>query len=219
MAANENVYEAMFIFDANRFARDRAALPSEVEQMIKSAGGEVLVSRLWEERRLAYPINGHRKGTYWLMYFRGNGSILTDLNRQWEVHDNILRQLVLKVHPHLVEVVLEHAQADPSKAAPEPAKAAPSRPRRPPSRWRSAPKRSPRNPRRPRKRKSSEVGRGWLARRRVVHVARWPRVGLGAVSPWRLTHRHLTYFPARSYVTATVPFSGPLASRVDPPAA
>ncbi len=125
MAANENVYEAMFIFDANRFARDRAALPSEVEQMIKSAGGEVLVSRLWEERRLAYPINGHRKGTYWLMYFRGNGSILTDLNRQWEVHDNILRQLVLKVHPHLVEVVLEHAQADPSKAAPEPAKAAP----------------------------------------------------------------------------------------------
>ena len=124
MAQNENVYEAMFIFDANRFARDRAALPAEVEQMIKAAGGEVLVSRLWEERRLAYPINGHRKGTYWLMYFRGTGSILVDLNRQWEVHDSILRQLVLKVHPHLVEVVLEHAQADPTKA--EPAKTPPA---------------------------------------------------------------------------------------------
>ncbi len=123
MATNENVYEAMFIFDSNRFARDRSALPSEVEQMIKSAGGEVLVSRLWEERRLAYPISGHRKGTYWLMYVRGAGSMLTDLNRQWEVHEGILRQLVLKIHPHLVDVMLEHAQADPSKA--EPAKAAP----------------------------------------------------------------------------------------------
>ena len=111
----------MFIFDSNRFARDRGALPGEVEQMIKTAGGEVLVSRLWEERRLAYPINGHRKGTYWLMYFRGAGSILTGLNREWEVHESILRQLVLKVHPHLVEVVLEHAQADPTKETPEPA--------------------------------------------------------------------------------------------------
>ena len=38
--------------------------------MIEEAGGEMLVSRLWEERRLAYPIEGHRKGTYWLTYFR-----------------------------------------------------------------------------------------------------------------------------------------------------
>jgi small subunit ribosomal protein S6 len=115
LAANENVYEAMFIFDSNRFARDRGALPSEVEQMIKSAGGEVLVSRLWEERRLAYSINGHRKGTYWLIYFRAAGPILTGLNREWEVHEGILRQLVLKVHPHLVEVVLEHAKAGPAE--------------------------------------------------------------------------------------------------------
>jgi ribosomal protein S6 len=66
-----NVYEALYIFDANRFARERAALPAEVEKAIQTAGGEVLVSRLWEERRLAYPIAGQRKGTYWLIYFRG----------------------------------------------------------------------------------------------------------------------------------------------------
>jgi hypothetical protein len=53
----------MFIFDSNRFARERTALPTEVEGVIKANGGEVLVSRLWEERRLAYPIAGHRKGT------------------------------------------------------------------------------------------------------------------------------------------------------------
>jgi small subunit ribosomal protein S6 len=115
LAANENVYEAMFIFDSNRFARDRGALPGEVEQMIKSAGGQVLVSRLWEERRLAYPISGHRKGTYWLMYFRAPGTILAGLGHQWQVHEGILRQLVLKVHPHLVDVVLEHAQAGPAE--------------------------------------------------------------------------------------------------------
>jgi small subunit ribosomal protein S6 len=116
-----NVYEAMFIFDSNRFARERAAMPAEVEKAIKDAGGEVVVSRLWEERRLAYPIAGQRKGTYWLIYLRGPSSILAPLNRQWEIQEGILRHLVLKVHPHLVEVVLEHAKAGP---APPPAAAA-----------------------------------------------------------------------------------------------
>jgi small subunit ribosomal protein S6 len=110
-----SVYEAMYIFDSNRFAKERTALPTEVEGAIKAAGGEVLVSRLWEERRLAYPISGQRKGTYWLIYFRGPTSIISALERQWEMHESILRHLVLKVHPHLVEVVLEHAQAGPAQ--------------------------------------------------------------------------------------------------------
>jgi small subunit ribosomal protein S6 len=113
----------MIIFDSNRFARERAGLPAEVEGMIKSAGGEVLVSRLWEERRLAYPIKGQRKGTYWLMYFRGPSSILAPLNRQWEIHEGMLRHLVLKIHPHLVDAVLEHAKAGPSQPAPAAASA------------------------------------------------------------------------------------------------
>ena len=123
MATNTHVYEAMFIFDSNRFARERTGLPNEVEGMIKANGGEVLVSRLWEERRLAYPIAGQRKGTYWLMYFRAPTSAITPLNRQCEIHDSILRQLVLKIHPHLVEAVLEHANSGPALPVAVPAAA------------------------------------------------------------------------------------------------
>jgi small subunit ribosomal protein S6 len=118
LAERTNVYEAMIIFDANRYARERAGLPAEIEKMIEAEKGEVVVTRLWEERRLAYPINGQRKGTYWLIYFRGPSSMLTTLNRQWEIHEGILRHLVLKIHPHLVDAVLEHAKAGPAPAAP-----------------------------------------------------------------------------------------------------
>jgi small subunit ribosomal protein S6 len=120
LAERTNVYEAMIIFDSNRYARERAGLPAEIEKTIQTAAGEVLVSRLWEERRLAYPIAGQRKGTYWLIYFRGPSSMLTALNRQWEIHEGILRHLVLKVHPHLVDAVLEHAKAGPTPPAPVP---------------------------------------------------------------------------------------------------
>lgn len=104
------VYEGMFIFDSNKFARDQAGLPAEVEKMITDAEGEVLVSRLWEERRLAYPIKGQRKGTYWLIYFRSPTSSIVGLNRKCELSDNVLRHLVLKIHPQLVEPILAHAQ-------------------------------------------------------------------------------------------------------------
>jgi small subunit ribosomal protein S6 len=127
LADRTNVYEAMIIFDSNRYARERAGLAAEVEKMIQAEQGEVLVSRLWEERRLAYPIAGQRKGAYWLIYFRGPSSMLTALNRQWEINENILRHLVLKIHPHIVDAVLEHAKAGPAPPAPAPAAVAPSR--------------------------------------------------------------------------------------------
>lgn len=107
----QNVYEGLFIFDANKFARDHEALPKAVEEMITSEGGEVVVSRLWEERRLAYAIKGQRKGAYWLIYFRQDGDKITGLNRACELKSGVLRHLVLKIHPRLEEPILEHAAA------------------------------------------------------------------------------------------------------------
>lgn len=108
----QNVYEGLFIFDANKFARDQAALPQAVEEMITSEGGEVIVSRLWEERRLAYAIKGQRKGAYWLIYFRQDGEKITAFNRACELKGGLLRHMVLKIHPRLVEPILAHASGE-----------------------------------------------------------------------------------------------------------
>ena len=59
-----NVYEGMFILDSNRYSRDTVGVSGQISEMITKLGGEILASRLWEERRLAYPIDGHRKGAY-----------------------------------------------------------------------------------------------------------------------------------------------------------
>jgi small subunit ribosomal protein S6 len=58
----------MLIYDSNSYARDPAGVGGKIAKIIGNFGGEVLVSRLWNEQRLAYPIKGHRKGTYWLTY-------------------------------------------------------------------------------------------------------------------------------------------------------
>lgn len=116
-----NVYEGMFILDSNRYARDAAGVSGQIPEMITKLGGEMLANRLWEDRRLAYPIKGQRKGTYWLTYFRLDSNQLTTLNRECQINDNILRTMFLKVEPRIVEVLVQHAQAGPaSYRRPEP---------------------------------------------------------------------------------------------------
>ena len=111
MAAN--VYEGMFILESNRFGRDPEMVSGQVPAMIGKLGGEMLVSRLWEERRLAFPIKGQRKGAYWLTYFRLDSSRLAELRRQCRITEDILRVLFLKVDPRIVDALVAHAKSAP----------------------------------------------------------------------------------------------------------
>jgi small subunit ribosomal protein S6 len=108
-----NVYEGMFILDSNRFGRDAEAVSGQVPAMIQKLGGEMLVSRLWEERRLAFPIKGHRRGAYWLTYFRLDSDKLSDLKRQCRITEDIVRTLFLKVEPRIVDALVAHALSAP----------------------------------------------------------------------------------------------------------
>jgi small subunit ribosomal protein S6 len=117
----QNVYECMFILDSNKFAKDPHGVSGQIPTMVEKLGGEVMVSRLWNEQKLAYPIEGHRKGTYWLSYFRIDSDKLVPFNRECQLNGDILRHLTLKVEPRLVDVLVAHARGErlPSELAPE----------------------------------------------------------------------------------------------------
>jgi len=104
-----NVYEGLFIFDSNRYSRDPGGVSGQVADFVQKLGGEILVTRLWEERRLAYPINGQRKGTYWLAYFRLEGKQVGPLERECQLSESIMRSLVIKIDPRIVETLVSHA--------------------------------------------------------------------------------------------------------------
>jgi small subunit ribosomal protein S6 len=105
------VYEGMFILDASKYSRDPAGMAQQVVDLIQQHGGTVLASRLWDERKLAYPIKGHKKGVYWLTYFQMPSGNLVALERQCEITDDILRTLVLKVEPRIADALVQHALA------------------------------------------------------------------------------------------------------------
>ena len=107
-----NVYECLFILDSNRYARDPGGVSEAIPQMIEEFEGKVLANRLWNEQKLAYPIDGHQKGTYWLTYFEFESTRLLELNRACQLNESILRQMVLKIDPRLVDAMVAHARGE-----------------------------------------------------------------------------------------------------------
>ncbi len=108
-----NVYEGLFILDSDKYARTPDEVSGQIDRYIADHQGDVLVSRLWEERKLAYPIKGHKRGTYWLTYFRLDAAKVKELNRQYQISDSIVRFLFVKVDPRLVDTLVEHAKSGP----------------------------------------------------------------------------------------------------------
>lgn len=108
----QNTYETLLILDSNLYARDPGGVSKQVSDIIEEAGGTVLVNRLWMEQKLAYPIDKHQKGTYWLTYFEMEGVNLPKIDRAFQLCEPVLRQLTLKLEPRLVEPVLANARGE-----------------------------------------------------------------------------------------------------------
>ncbi len=103
------VYESMFIFNANAYARNPGGASNGIKEIVESVGGELLASRMWNEQKLAYPINGQRKGVYWLSYVKLDSDALPKFNRACQLNDIIIRHLVTSIDPRLVEPLVAAA--------------------------------------------------------------------------------------------------------------
>ncbi len=110
------VYECMFLLDTNKVAGDLAAAEGQLLDLVKKHNAEALAHRTWDERRLAYAIEKHKKGLYYLMYIRTEGKNLVDMERDIALNEMIIRSMILKIDPKLVDTMLalakgEHAPA------------------------------------------------------------------------------------------------------------
>lgn len=102
----------MFLLDSNKYARDQNGVVAGLGEMVEKCGGELLASRLWNEQKLAYPIKGQRKGTYWLTFIRLDTSKVPEFNREVQLNNTVLRHLVVRHDPRLVDTLVAHARGE-----------------------------------------------------------------------------------------------------------
>lgn len=101
----------MFLLDSGKAAVSWDDSVKHVHDILSKYESEIVASRQWDERRLAYAVDGHKKGTYLLTYFKVDGSALKDIVADCHLSDVILRELILKVHPKLVDHLMNQAMS------------------------------------------------------------------------------------------------------------
>jgi len=93
---NENgQYEAMFLLGPIGAAEPENSL-NMCRGIIERHGGEVLVIKKWDERKLAYEVGGQKRGTYIIAFFKAPGEAISHIERDVSLSEDILRVIVLK---------------------------------------------------------------------------------------------------------------------------
>jgi small subunit ribosomal protein S6 len=103
--AAKSLYEGLFLI-SQAAAADMNAAIEQVRQILTRSDAEIIILQKWEERRLAYPIKGQRRGTYIIAYFNAPHSKLDHLDRDCKLSELILRSLILRAD-HIGDIELE----------------------------------------------------------------------------------------------------------------
>src|ERR1700754_4396813 len=107
----ENQYEAMFLFGPSATA-DLEGASNLAKSMIERHGGKLILIKKWDERKLAYEVNGQKRGTYIIAYFTAPGSAVGPLERDVKLNEQVLRVMVTKAD-HMNQKEMEAVEPQP----------------------------------------------------------------------------------------------------------
>jgi small subunit ribosomal protein S6 len=76
--------------------RSQAVIDRTTRQIVTS-GGQIVKVAPWGRRRLAYPIDRHREGSYHIILFEAPSDAIVELERGLLITEELLRHLVTRV--------------------------------------------------------------------------------------------------------------------------
>ena len=107
-----NQYEGMFLFGSGAATEPQAA-ENTVRKFIEQHGGNILVLKKWDERKLAYEINKNKRGTYILSLFTAPSSAIAPIERDVKLSEDVLRVMILKADHLNAEEIQNHEPQKP----------------------------------------------------------------------------------------------------------
>ena len=91
------LYEHVFLARQDLSQAQVDALAAGITEIVESFGGKVTKTETWGLKSLAYKIDRNRKAHYVLLNIDGPGTLVTELERQNGINEDIIRWLTISV--------------------------------------------------------------------------------------------------------------------------
>ena len=89
-------YELMLIIRPDAPDEKAAAVIDRTTRYVVASGGQIVKVAPWGRRRLAYPIDRHREGSYHIVVFESPAEAILELERSLQITEEVLRFLVTR---------------------------------------------------------------------------------------------------------------------------
>ena len=89
-------YEIMYIIRPNMEEEAQKALVERFAGVLTNNGAEIINTKEWGKRRLAYEINDFRDGYYQLIKVNAEPAAVEEFNRLARISEDIIRQIAVK---------------------------------------------------------------------------------------------------------------------------
>ena len=90
-------YELMLVIRPDVADDKSQALVDRTTRQIVTAGGQIVKVAPWGRRRLAYPIDRHREGSYQIILFESPAPVIVELEHTLLITEEVLRHLITRV--------------------------------------------------------------------------------------------------------------------------
>ncbi|ACU07963.1 SSU ribosomal protein S6p [Flavobacteriaceae bacterium 3519-10] len=112
-----NNYETVFILTPVLSDTQVEEAVQKFEDLLTSHNCEIVAKENWGLKKLAYPIQLKKNGFYTLIEFKGEGTVVADLELAFKRDERIIRFLTTKLDKHAIDYAVTRRSKNKSAKA------------------------------------------------------------------------------------------------------
>ena len=93
---NMNCYETLFVVKPTLTDEETAAQIAKIKDIVAKNGGELLATDDMGMRKLAYPVQKNDRGYYTVLFYKSEGTLINELERNLKINEDVIKFLTVK---------------------------------------------------------------------------------------------------------------------------
>jgi len=91
-----NCYETLFVLKPTLTDEETAAQTTKIKDVLAKEGAELLGTDDMGMRKLAYPVAKNNRGYYTVLFYKAEGSVIKELERNLRISEEVIKFLTVK---------------------------------------------------------------------------------------------------------------------------
>ena len=89
-------YETLFVVKPTLTDEETAAQIAKIKDVLAKEGAELVATNDMGMRKLAYAVDKHNRGYYTVLFYKGEGTLINELERNLKINEDVIKFLTVK---------------------------------------------------------------------------------------------------------------------------